>query len=255
VSEVDDAPGRVVAVNVGRPREVATGRRQVATAIWKEPVTGRVRASGVNLEGDEQADRKVHGGFDKAVYAYALEDYDWWGAELGAPLELGTMGENLTLAGVDVTNAVVGERWAIGSAVFEVCQPRTPCHKLGLRMGDTGFPRRFAAAGRPGAYVRIYSEGDVGADDEVRVVHRPAHGLTVVDVSRARSNDPMLLRRLLVAPELADWWLTWAIERALKEFRRNPLDHDLREALRTRLLELGLDSGEVDAALDGPAEG
>jgi MOSC domain-containing protein YiiM len=255
VNKVNDAPGRVVAVNVGRPREVAAGRRRVTTAIWKEPVTGRVRASGVNLEGDEQADRKVHGGPDKAVYAYALEDYQWWVAELGAPFEPGTMGENLTLTGVDVTHAVVGERWAIGSAVFEVCQPRTPCHKLGLRMGDAGFPRRFAASGRPGAYMRIYGEGDVAADDEVRVVHRPAHGLTVVDVSRARSNDPILLGRLLAAPELADGWLTWAVERALKELRRNPLDNGLLSALRTRLLELGLSSDEVDAGLEGAAEG
>jgi len=229
---------------------VPSGRRQVTTAIWKEPVGGRVRVSGVNLEGDEQADRRFHGGSDKAVYAYALEDYRWWANELGAGLEPASMGENLTLAGVDVTHAVVGERWEIGSACFEVCQPRTPCFKLGLRLGDPRFPKRFAASGRPGAYLRIRGEGDVGADDDVRIVHRPSHGLTLAEVSRARSNDPVRLRRLLAVPELADGWVTWAIERALKELRRNPSDHDLRAALRDRLLDLGMESGEVDAAPD-----
>lgn len=128
--------------------------------------------------------------------------------------------------------------------------------KLGLRAGDPGFPSRFAAAGRPGAYLRILEEGDVGADDAVRVVHRPSHGLTVAEVSRARSSgDPTLLERLLAAPELADGWVRWAVERALQELRRHSFDHGLRAALRTRLLELGLAPGEVDAALVGPAEG
>ncbi len=225
----------------------------VTTAIWKEPVPGRVRARGVNLEGDDQADRKFHGGPDKAVYAYALEDYQWWAAELGTRLEPASMGENLTLAGVDVTHAVVGERWAIGSAVFEVCQPRTPCAKLGLRTGDQRFPKRFTAAGRPGAYMRIHEEGDVGAGDGVHVVHRPSHGLTVAEVARARSGEPLLLRRLLAAPELADGWLTWAVERALKELRRQPADHELRAGLRARLSELGLAPDELDAALEGGA--
>lgn len=255
VSAATDPPGRVISVNVGRPREVAAGRKTVTTAIWKEPVSGRVRARGVNLEGDEQADRKVHGGRDKAVYVYALEDYQWWAAELGAALEPGSVGENLTLAGVEVTRAVIGERWAIGSAVFEVCQPRAPCAKLGVRMSDLRFPKRFAAAGRPGAYVRIHGEGDVGAGDVVHVVHRPSHGLTVVEVARARADDPVLLRRLLAAPELAEGKLTWAAERAMQQLRANRFDHELRAALRTRLSELGLARHEVDAVLRESAEG
>lgn len=254
MSEGSNAPGRVVAVNVGRPRRVAAGRRTVTTAIWKAPVSGRVRARGVNLEGDAQADHRFHGGPDKAVYAYALEDYRWWAAELSAPVEPAAMGENLTLAGVDVTHAVIGERWAIGSAVFEVCQPRTPCHKLGLRMGDPDFPKRFAAARRPGAYMRIYGEGDVGAGDEVRILHRPVHGLTVAEVARARSGDRLLLRRMVAAPELADGLMTWAVERALKELRRNPSDHGLRAAVDARLSKLRLAPEEVGAALEGPQQ-
>ena len=119
----------LVSVNVGRPREIEWLGKRGTTAIWKAPVEGRVPVAGVNLAGDDQADRRFHGGPDKAVYAYAGEDYDWWSRELDRPLEPGTFGENLTLQGLDVTAAVVGERWAIGSALLEVAQPRTPCWK------------------------------------------------------------------------------------------------------------------------------
>lgn len=168
----------VVSVNVGATRRVAAGRRMVETAIWKTPVAARVTATGANLAGDDQADRDVHGGPDKAVYAYGLDDYAWWEAELGHRLDPGTFGENLTVAGMDVGEAVIGERWAVGSAIFEVSQPRAPCGKLGIRMGDPRFPRQFARAGRPGAYLRISVEGSVGVGDRVEVVNRPAHGLT-----------------------------------------------------------------------------
>lgn len=210
---VTDGPaiGRVVCVRVGRPRSVQAGRRMVTTAIWKEPVSGRVAVRGVNVDGDDQADRQAHGGVDKAVYAYAKEDYDWWAIELGTPLEPGAMGENLTLAGVDVTAAVVGERWSIGSAELEVCQPRMPCGKLGIRVGDPHFPARFRAAGRPGAYLRIRGEGELAAGDEVLVSHRPDHGLTVGEVARSQ-RDETLLPRLLLAPELAESWRVWAAE-------------------------------------------
>src|SRR4051795_12632757 len=126
-------PPRLLSVNVGRPRAVATGRRTVSTAIWKHAVEGRVGVRGVNLDGDDQADRTVHGGPDKAVYAYAREDADWWEAELGRAIEAGGFGENLTTEGLSLTDALIGERWAVGTTVLEVCQPRFPCFKLGLR--------------------------------------------------------------------------------------------------------------------------
>ncbi|HMA37358.1 MAG TPA: MOSC domain-containing protein, partial [Chloroflexia bacterium] len=165
---------------------------------------------GVNLAGDDQADRTVHGGPDKAIYVYAADDTAWWEQTLGRALGPGAFGENLTLAGVRVTAAVIGERWAIGSTVLEVAQPRVPCWKLGARMGDPAFPPRFAAAGRPGAYLRIVEPGDVGAGDAVRVVHRPAHGLTVGDVARIYHQDRAEAAAFLRAPELAVGWQHWA---------------------------------------------
>ncbi len=201
--------GRLASVNVGTPRPVVWHDRIVQTAIFKFPVEGPVPVRGVNVTGDDQADRAVHGGPDKAVYAYAQEDIAWWAGELGRPLPSGVFGENLTVADVEVTNAVVGERWRIGRAVLEVCAPRIPCYKIGIRLGDDGFPRRFAAAGRPGAYLRILAEGEVAAGDALTVEHVPEHGLTVGDVARAYHHDRSRLADLLAAPELAEGWVEW----------------------------------------------
>jgi MOSC domain-containing protein YiiM len=200
----------IAAVNVGGVRTVMLGERFVRTAIWKSPVAGRVRLRGVNLDGDDQADRSVHGGPDKAVYAYAREDLDWWATKLGRPVGYGTFGENLTTSGIDLAGAVIGERWAVGSAVLEVAQPRVPCFKLGIRMGDRHFPRRFAAAGRPGAYLRIIVEGELAAGDPLRVLTRPDHEVTIGTVERAYHAERALVPLLFTAPELPEGWLSWA---------------------------------------------
>jgi MOSC domain-containing protein YiiM len=160
--------GRVLSLNVGLPRTVPWRGRQVTTAIWKQPVDGPVALHGVNFDGDDQADRRVHGGDDKAVYAYATEDYDWWSTSVGA-LAPGTFGENLTTTGIDLRASLVGDRWHVGSAVLEVAQPREPCFKLGIRMDDDTFPGRFAEADRPGAYLRIVTPGTVTAGDTIEV--------------------------------------------------------------------------------------
>jgi MOSC domain-containing protein YiiM len=162
-------PAQLVSVNVGRPRTVDWRGRQVTSAIWKEPVDGPVTIEGVNLAGDDQADRRVHGGPDKAVYAYAVEDYNWWATDIGA-LTAGTFGENLTTLGLDLNACFIGDRWRVGSTILEVAQPREPCFKLGIRMGDDQFPGKFAAAGRPGVYLRIITAGVVTSGDTIEVV-------------------------------------------------------------------------------------
>jgi MOSC domain-containing protein YiiM len=204
----------VVSVNVGMPRTVVHEGRAVTTAIWKRPVAGRLAVRGVNLYGDEQADRSVHGGVDKAVYAYAREDYEWWGAELGTgALDAGTFGENLTVSGIDVNSAEVGERWRVGSALLEVSEPRFPCFKLGIRMGDPKFLKRFAAARRPGTYLRIIEEGELGAGDRIQVAHRPGHGVTIGLFAEAYLGDRGRLVELLAADALSPTWRTWVTER------------------------------------------
>lgn len=210
----DSVTGSVESVNVGEPRAVEVNGHTVLTAIWKSPVDGRVPLRGVNLRGDDQADRTVHGGPDKAVYAYAAEDTELWEAELGVSLGPGAFGENLTVRGLPVSEAVIGERWAVGSTLLEVAQPRLPCFKLGLRMGDPGFPKRFAAAGRPGAYLRVISEGEIGAGDPIHVLARPTHGVTSALVSRAILREPRLLAAAQQAPELPAGLRAWMQGRA-----------------------------------------
>jgi MOSC domain-containing protein YiiM len=197
-------PARLISVNVGLPKAVNTGRRVVETAIWKYPVDGRVKVRGVNLEGDRQADLTVHGGENKAVYAYAIEETRLWEEELGRELGAGAFGENLTTEGVDVSGAVLGERWRIGTTLLEVVQPRLPCFKLGLKMEDPTFLKTFALASRPGAYLKIVEEGELGAGDtiEVDLAGRPAHGVSVRLVSDAMLLDPSLIPRVKEAPQL-----------------------------------------------------
>jgi len=202
--------GKVLSVNVGTPREFEYAGHPAKSAIWKSPVAGRIGARGVNLDGDSQADRKAHGGPDKAVYAYAVEDTRWWGEVIGRALSFGEFGENLTIEGIAVNDALVGERWMIGSTVLEVSEPRIPCWRLGVRMNDAKFPRRFTEALRPGAYLRIAVEGELGRGDDIRVVEKPDHGLTIRDVFRIYTRDHRDAQRLLAVPRISDAWKTWA---------------------------------------------
>jgi MOSC domain-containing protein YiiM len=204
----------VLSVNVGQVRAIQVSDRVITTAIWKDPVDGRIPLAGVNFAGDDQADRTVHGGPDKAVYAYASEDTAWWERELGRALGPGTFGENLTVRGVDLTNARIGERWAVGSAILEVRQPRLPCFKLALRMDDPLFVKRFAAAGRPGAYFGILQEGDVGAGDEMELIERPDHDVTVGLIAHVYLREHHRAGELLVAPALPAGWRDWVLGRA-----------------------------------------
>jgi MOSC domain-containing protein YiiM len=211
---IDDVTS-LLSVNVGRPAQIGVrGGRPLMSAIGKAPVEGRVRVAGVNVDGDAQANRRVHGGPDKAVYAYAAEDTAWWAEGLGRELGPGAFGENLTVQGVDVSGAVIGERWRIGTVELEVCQPRQPCAKLARRFGDPQMVRRFAVALRPGAYLRIVAEGELGAGDEITVAERPEHGVTIAHVARAVLLDDSLLASAAAAPELPERLALWMRERA-----------------------------------------
>src|SRR5262249_30761715 len=196
--------GRVLSVNVGTVREFEYAGRPARSAIWKSPAVGRVAVRGMNLVGDDQADRKAHGGPDKVVYAYALEDARWWQKQIGRSLGNGEFGENLTTEGIGVNDALVGERWQIGTAVLEVSEPRIPRWRLGVRMNDKTFPRQFTEALRPGSYFRLIVEGSVEAGDEIRIVERPAHGLTIRDVFRIYTRDRDEVERLFAVPRMSD---------------------------------------------------
>jgi len=167
-----------------------------------------VRVGKLGLAGDTICDTVHHGGLDQAVYAYASEDTEWWQRELAGELSFelgpGSLGENLTLRGVEVTNAVIGERWRVGGAILQVAVPRIPCTTLAGYWKVDRLPKRFVQAGRPGAYLRVLTEGEVAAGDEVVVLDRPPHGLTVAQTLRALTGDRSLAAKLLTAPELPE---------------------------------------------------
>lgn len=171
---------RVVAVNV--VHELIRGPTRW-TAIDKRPVRGAVEVGPLGLVGDRQCDTRYHGGPDKALYAYAAEDAEWWAGELGREIPPGLFGENLTTSGLDITGAVIGEQWRIGGpvhgVVVEVRSPRTPCGNLSGRMGIHRFHHRFARTGRVGAYLTVLKPGSIRAGNRITVVHRPSHGRTI----------------------------------------------------------------------------
>ncbi|MDG4799134.1 MOSC domain-containing protein [Micromonospora sp. WMMD980] len=201
---------RVLSVNVGRPRP-NPWKGIGATGIDKRPVDGPVAvtapgpkgAGEVGLAGDRVYDVAHHGGTDQAVYAYAREDLDRWQAELGRSLGNGSFGENLTTAGLDVTGALIGERWRIGAdVVLEVSCARIPCGTFQGWLGEQGWIKRFTAAAVPGAYLRVVEPGEVRADDPVEVLSRPGHEVSVAFLFRAVTSEPELLPRVLVADAL-----------------------------------------------------
>jgi MOSC domain-containing protein YiiM len=196
----------VVSVNVSRVRTITHGGKRTRTAIGKQPVRERVTVRALGCDGDAQADPRYHGGPDRAVYAYAEEDYAWWGERLGRALGPGLFGENITLRGIDVS----GERWRIGSTVFAVTSPRTPCYKLAMVMDDPHFVKTFGQALRPGAYLRVVHEGEVGIGDTAEIIARPDHALTLAAMAQIVLYDHTRIPEALAVPDLPDYLREWA---------------------------------------------
>src|SRR5271169_3184023 len=176
---------QLVAVSTGLPQEVAWHGMVINTAIFKEPVTRRVAARVLNLDGDRQADLTVHGGEYKAVYCYPVEHYAFWKKELpGQDLPTAIFGENLTTEGLEESDVHLGDRFAIGSAEFLVTQPRLPCYKLGIRFGSDDMVKHFLVSGRYGFYLAVTREGEVGAGDEIKRISLDPNSVPVSEITR-----------------------------------------------------------------------
>jgi MOSC domain-containing protein YiiM len=209
---------KIISLNVGRPRLVMSHGEAVSTGIFKKPAEERVMLRTLNLDGDRQADLSVHGGPTKAVYAYPVEHYDFWRAELPEmTLHYGMFGENFTVAGLD-ESVNIGDTFRIGAAEVMVTEPRMPCYKLGIRFGRTDIIKRFLQSRRTGFYFSVLKEGEVGAGDAVELIARDRHDVTIADIVRLyafEKRDVETLRRALAVEALPESW---------KEYFRQRLD-------------------------------
>lgn len=182
---------KILSVNVGLPRDVLFRGEVITTGIFKEPVQGRVRLLKLNLDGDKQADLTVHGGPDKAIYAYPSEHYEYWRHQFpSTTLSYGMFGENLTTEGLMEDMVNIGDQFQIGnSAKVIATQPRMPCYKLGVKFGRMDIIKRFLASGRPGIYFKVLREGEIGAADEIQLISKEKNNVTVKDIVRLYVDD------------------------------------------------------------------
>src|SRR5467141_5433262 len=208
---------RLLSVNVGLPRDIEWKGRTVHTGIWKKPVDGRCRVGRLNLRGDGQGDLAGHGGEQRAVFVYQIESYRYWQEQLKrTDFVPGQFGENFTIEGLPDDAVWVGDRYQIGSALFEVTQPRVTCYRVGIRMNDPRMPALLTSSGRPGVYFRVLQEGEVGAGDEIVKVGEGEERMTVSDINA-----------LLYSPNHA----RERLERALRIEALSPGWHSSFEAL------------------------
>ena len=202
--------GVIVSVNVGLPRDVAWQGRTVRTAVWKKPVTGRIFAGRLNLNGDGQADLRAHGGEQRALLVYQLESYRYWASYLGrSDLVAGNFGENLTVEGLADAEVCIGDRFRIGGAVVEVSQPRDTCYRVGIRLRHPEIPALLVAHRRPGFYVRVIEEGEIGAGDRIEKLSDGPEHMTVAEIDAllysAEHPSEALRRAIRISALSKDW--------------------------------------------------
>ena len=201
---------KILSLNVGLPREVSWQGRIVTTGIFKEPVSSRLMLRALNLAGDKQADLTVHGGREKAAYAYPSEHYEYWRKELpGKELPFGMFGENFTIEGLLEDDVFIGDRFRIGEAELVVTQPRLPCYKLGVKFGRAEMVRDFLQSRRTGFYFAVLREGEVGAGDPQELIARDQTGVSVADITRIyafEKNDSATLQRAMKVEALPEGW-------------------------------------------------
>lgn len=208
---------KLLSINVGLPRDVKWRGKVVRTSIFKAPVSGRVRVMRLNVEGDQQSDLSVHGGVEKAVYAYPSEHYAFWRNQIASTdFPWGAFGENLTTEGLLEDRVHIGDRFRAGSTEFIVTQPRMPCFKLGIRFNRPDMVKRFLRSGRVGFYFAVVQEGDIGAGDSLDLVAEDNSHITVADVVGLYAADAAnqdLLRRASELSALPESWREYFRER------------------------------------------
>ena len=210
---------RLVSVNVGLPRDVYWQGKTVTTGIFKEPVNSPIMLNTLNLVGDKQADLSVHGGLDKAVYAYPIEHYEFWRGELpDIDFSAGVFGENFTTEGIIEDSVLIGDRYRIGEAEVIVTQPRLPCYKLGIRFGRADMVKKFLASRRTGFYLGVLREGVVEAGNKIELIGREERTVSVADITRIYALEREDMRTLELAVEVE------ALPEKWKEYLRKRIE-------------------------------
>jgi MOSC domain-containing protein YiiM len=201
---------KVMSINVGQPRKVIWQGREVETSIFKNPVEGNVKISKLNLEGDKQADLRVHGGVDKAVYAYPFEHYQFWKSELPElSFPLGAFGENLTIEGLNEDKVSIGDIFQLGTAKLMAIQPRLPCYKLGAKFQRLDMIKRFLESKRTGIYFRVIEEGEIGQGDDLKLIKEDKNAVKISEITRLFAfdkNDLESLKKVAIVEALPESW-------------------------------------------------
>ena len=215
---------KILSVNVSLPKEIDFEGQKVRTGIFKEPVEGRVMLRTLNLDGDKQADLTVHGGPDKAVYAYPIEHYEYWRRMFtNIEMSTGMFGENLTVDGLKESEVSIGDVFQIGSSKVIATQPRMPCYKLGVKFGRMDILKMFLASGRSGIYFKVLEEGEVGAGDTIEQIRKDPNGITISDVVRLYASDKediKMMRRAVKVEPLPEGWKHYFLEQ-IKRIEKN----------------------------------
>ena len=202
--------GKVISVNIAQTVRIGdwTGS-EGRTGIDKQPVDHPVKFENNGVAGDSVIDTKVHGGYDKAVYAYAIEDARWWEAQIHQPIKNGAFGENLTIEGIDINSARIGERWKVGSVILEVSEPRIPCRVFAGFWQRPTLIKEFTDARRSGTYLRIIQEGEIKSGDRIEVISKPEHQVTIFDIFSAKAGDRSKIQEIAKVTELSEKYRSW----------------------------------------------
>lgn len=213
---------KILSINVSEPQKVTFNGKELITSIYKKPVSNRVQVTSQGIEGDRQADLSVHGGYDKAVYAYSYSHYKLWGEHLKKEFnEYGLVGENLTIDNFDENDIRIGDRFKINDCVLQVSQPRIPCYKIGIKMNSRDFPRMFSQSGLLGSYLRVVEEGSIEKDDTIEKIHKENNSMSIKEIASILFVDIKNIELMKKALDI------------------DSLTEEIKEKFRERLMKLG----------------
>tara|TARA_B100001564_G_scaffold357060_1_gene372506 strand:- start:378 stop:1037 length:660 start_codon:yes stop_codon:yes gene_type:complete len=213
---------KILSINVSEPKKVIFNGKELITSIYKKPIDGSVEVTDIGISGDRQADLKVHGGYDKAVYAYSHKHYKKWSEEMGHTYsDYGLVGENLTIDDFDEKLVKIGDEFEVGSCKFQVSQPRIPCYKIGIKMNSRDFPKKFSSSCLLGGYLRVIESGSIKNGDELKLVKTDNGSLSLYEISDILFNDIKNIGKMKAALDL------------------KYLTEEIKERFRERLMKLG----------------